>query len=96
MESKSVKVSLAPFMVPAMTTSESIECLDHQQGDCKGAVEYRFALSGTGRSFPRCDGHWAARLDYQDGINQRYGHPDSAVVPSDFEPEYAGERWDED
>jgi hypothetical protein len=37
------------------------------------------------------------RLEIQEGINQRYGHPDSdAGAPSDFDPSYAGERWDDD
>ena len=38
-------------------------------------VEYRMALSMTGRSFPRCDKHWQQRLDEQERINERY--PDS-------------------
>lgn len=61
---------------------------------CAGSVEYRFALSGTGQSFPRCDAHWSERLDIQEGINKRY--PDSPMPPSDFDPTYAGERWDSD
>ena len=50
------------------------------------------ALSSTGRSFPRCDKHWSDRLDVQDGINSRY----PTHAPSDFDPSYAGESWDED
>ena len=74
---------------------EDITCLDSPQGGCAGTVEYRFALSGTGRSFPRCDAHWSIRLDVQDGINRRYA-PNSDVPPSGFDPSYAGERWDND
>lgn len=61
---------------------------------CRGAVEYRMPLSGTGKSFPRCDKHWSDRLDVQESINRRY--PDSPFAPSDFDPTYAGERWDDD
>jgi hypothetical protein len=69
------------------------DCLDGPT-DCEGPVEYRMALSGTGKPFPRCDKHWDERLDKQDEINQRY--PDSPVAPADFDPAYAGEHWDED
>jgi hypothetical protein len=62
--------------------------------DCQGEVEYRLPLSGTGRSFPRCDKHWSERLDAQRGIDERY--PDSPFPPSDFDPSYAGESWDGD
>lgn len=70
------------------------DCLDFHMGDCAGEVEYRYPLSGTGRSFVRCDKHWSDRLDIQAGINRRY--PDSAMAPADFDPTYAGERWDYD
>lgn len=68
------------------------ECME--QGDeCSGAVEYRMPLSGTGRSFPRCDHHWDKRLDAQEQTNRRYGSP---TPPADFDPLYAGERWDDE
>ena len=67
------------------------ECLEYGP-DCSGPVEYRMPLSATGRSFPRCDKHWDERLDVQEGINQRY----PVLAPSDFDPAYAGEHWDED
>lgn len=70
---------------------EDLECLDGPEG-CEGNVEYRMALSATGRSFPRCDKHWSIRLDKQDEINQRY----PALQPHDFDPGYAGESWYED
>jgi hypothetical protein len=75
-----------------MTTTD-LTCMDDRLGDCDGGVEYRMALSATGRAFPRCDKHWADRLDVQQGINERY--PDSPFPPSDFDPSYAGESWDE-
>lgn len=69
------------------------ECLDIAEGGgCEGAVEYRTPLSGTGRSFPRCERHWERRLESQQGINARYPQHQ----PSDFDPSYAGERWEED
>lgn len=66
-------------------------CLDADK-TCQGTVEYRTPLSGTGRSFPRCAKHWSERLDVQEQINQRY----PTFAPSDFDPTYAGEAWDED
>lgn len=67
-------------------------CLNDYEGGCDGAVEYRFPLSGTGKSFPRCDKHWSDRLDLDDQLRNRY----PVHAPSDFDPAYAGERWDED
>lgn len=82
-------------MATTTSTDTTLECLDdHGEGTCAGAVEYRMALSGTGRSFARCDAHWAKRLAEQERINERY--PDSPFAPSDFDPDYAGERWDDD
>lgn len=74
--------------------AEELECLEGGEG-CQGEVEYRMALSGTGKSFPRCDLHWEKRLDEQDRINRMYA-PDSDVPPFGFDPTYAGERWEED
>jgi hypothetical protein len=74
-----------------MMSDETPTCLQHGP-DCAGPVEYRMPLSGTGRAFPRCDAHWEKRLDEQERINRTY--PETA--PSDFDPAYAGERWDED
>ncbi len=71
----------------------NLKCLDDQGYDeCVGDVEYRMPLSGTGKSFPRCAHHWDVRLDLQDQIDSRY--PTNA--PSDFDPTYAGEYWDDD
>lgn len=69
-------------------------CLDEHEGDCAGPIEYRMALSATGRSFPRCEKHWNDRLDQQAEIDRRY--PDSPIPPADFDPTYAGESWDDD
>jgi len=68
------------------------DCLDFGGNDpCGGEVEYRMALSATGRSYPRCAKHWEQRLDTQQGINDRYPQ----TQPHDFDPAYAGEVWDE-
>ena len=74
-------------------TLDASECLNFGP-DCEGEVEYRFPLSGSGKSFPRCDLHWSERLDAQERINERY--PDSPFAPADFDPTYAGESWDSD
>lgn len=75
--------------------TEKLECLDRHDNQCTGPVEMRYPLSGTGRSFPRCDGHWGKRLAKQEEINERYA-PFSDVPPAGFDSTYAGERWDED
>lgn len=74
---------------------EPIECIDAvgvDEGACSGPVEYRMPLSGTGRSFPRCDRHWMLRWDREEELRQRY----PANAPSDFDPFDAGEAWDVD
>lgn len=68
-------------------------CINSGDPDgCAGAVEYREALSGTGIPYKRCDKHWAARLILQEDLNRRY----PVQQPADFDPLYAGERWNED
>jgi hypothetical protein len=75
-----------------MTTALThADCLQHGD-DCRGKTEYRTPLSGTGRSFARCDYHWDKRLDEQDRITRTYG---GDCAPSWFDPTYAGESWDE-
>lgn len=78
----------------ADTAEEVLICIDGggMKAGCGGKVEYRMPLSGTGKSFPRCDRHWDKRLDRQEQIDRRY--PDSAMPPADFDPAYAGESWD--
>ena len=75
--------------------SEELRCLDDRGADdCGGTIEYRDALSSTGVRFARCDNHWEARLHEQERINDRY--PDSPIPPSDFDPSYAGESWNDE
>lgn len=69
------------------------DCLDGPDG-CDGPVEHRQPLSATGRSFPRCDAHWAQRLVEQERIDAAY--PDSPIAPDWYDPEAAGERWDDE
>ena len=52
--------------------NDEIECLDNND-ECKGTVEYRPAMSPTGRWFPRCDKHFADRLKTQERIVRTYG-----------------------
>lgn len=71
---------------------EAPTCIERHTQACRGEVEYRPSLSGTGTPIPRCDFHWHRRCDLQDEINQRY----PTLQPSDFDPGYAGERWDDE
>jgi hypothetical protein len=71
-----------------------VECLDAHKGGCGGTVEFRPSLTGTGMAIPRCDKHWADRLDFQEEHERIY--PDSPIPPAWFDPEAAGERWDDD
>ncbi len=77
--------------------TDTLKCLDDHTGgaDCEGTTEMRYPLSGTGKSYPRCDGHWKKRLKKQQEINKRYA-PFSDVPPAGFDPLYAGERWEDD
>ena len=62
---------------PAPPPLTYADCLEGPWG-CSGAVEYRTPLSGTGRSYPRCDLHWWKRCERQVQINVRYfGTPSS-------------------
>ena len=62
--------------------------------ECSGRVEFRMPLSGTGKSFPRCDAHWSKRLDLEEELRRNY--PDSPIPPPWFDPTYAGEHWNDD
>ena len=75
-------------------TLDASECLNFGP-DCSGEVEYRMPMSGSGRSFPRCDAHFSERLDTQMRLRRDYG-VDSDVAPVGFDPYYAGERWNDD
>ena len=78
------------------TAPEPPECLDFRDdGSCQGSVEYHSTDPGRRPAFPRCDAHWHQALEREEQTRSRYG-TDSSVPPSDFDPTYAGERWDEE
>ncbi len=70
------------------------ECLDAHKGGCDGSVELRPSLTGTGLAIARCDEHWSQRLDFQEAHERIY--PDSPIPPAWFDPEAAGERWEDE
>jgi hypothetical protein len=77
---------------PAAALAAS-ECIEY--GDtCRGEVHYRTPLSGTGKSFARCEHHWSQRLDTWERMNREY--PDSPIAPAWFDETAAGEHWDSD
>lgn len=78
----------------AMRERPALRCLDVDRSKCKGAVEWRPSLTGTGTNIPRCDRHWEERLNKDE--EDRRNYPDSPIAPSWFDPMDAGERWDED
>lgn len=41
-----------------------------------------------------CEYHTRKSIEFRQGVRERY--PDSPIPPSDFDPTYAGERWDDD
>jgi hypothetical protein len=73
--------------------TEDLTCLGHENpDDCTGPVELRESLSGTGESYPRCDGAWQDRLEQQRGLDERY----PVHAPSDWSATDCGEAWGED
>ena len=80
-----------------MTTTNEYEldadaCVDSPQDNCRGSVEYRSVPGGS--PVARCVRHFDERLARYENSLERYA--DSDVVPSWFDPSYAGERWDDD
>lgn len=79
----------------ANNAEPELECLDDRTGEtCQGETEHRMALSATGISYPRCDLHWDAALAYASRVREAY--PDSSTPPDWYDPEAAGEYWDDD
>lgn len=63
------------------------DCRDYYRGGCKGSVEMRW----TGeRDRPLCEAHGERALRLHEEIQERYPRH----APADFDPLYAGERWD--
>ena len=90
-EARRQRIIEAEEQAAAEEDDEGLECLDHDE-HCAGRVEYRHALSATGKSFPRCEFHWEERLESQAEIQRKYG---GVAAPAGFDPGYAGESWDE-
>lgn len=53
--------------------NEELECLDSYQDECEGEVDYRPAMSPTGKWFPRCEKHLADRIKTQERLSRDYG-----------------------
>lgn len=69
--------------------------LDGPQG-CEGPVAAYPALSGSGMFWTRCERHYAAYVERVapriEETRRRY----PVMAPSDYDPLFAGESWDED
>ena len=70
--------------------SDETTCMDDHKGNCAGPVELRLRPSDW-KAFPRCDAHAEAWYAEQERIQRTYG---GVTDPMDFDPLYAGERWD--
>lgn len=75
---------------------EAMTCIDHKESACEGEVIERYSVSGSGMKFPRCDRHYREYTERMrpvvEDIKRRYPKD----PPPDFDPNYAGERWDEE
>lgn len=78
-------------MTTSTLTDPTPRCLE-EDATCTGTVELRPSLAGTGTPIARCDGHWQDRLSVQSAHDQRFPE----LPPPDFDPHFAGERWDEE
>lgn len=68
---------------------------DHwETGPCNGPVDEYAALSGSGNTFARCDGHYDAYRARMERINTQWPVTDQA--PPWFDPTLARETWHED
>jgi hypothetical protein len=65
-----------------------------QEGpDCQGKVEYHLNPDRDDfKTFPRCEFHQQKRLEAAEETRRKY----PVIQPQDFDPTYAGERWDEE
>lgn len=84
-----------------MNEFDESECVDREQGDCRGDVrEYRSRSGATVSK--RCAGHqdaYESRMDQvYAGVNERYPgwQTPGSVPPAWFDPGNAGETWDDD
>lgn len=65
-------------------------CLESSSA-CKGEVLLRWPGYGE-RYWSRCEHHGEQRVKREEEAQERY----PVHAPADFDPGYAGERWDED
>lgn len=65
------------------------KCLDIEQGNCSGDLEVYQSLTCY---ITRCAHHADLAEQRRLNINRRY----PVMAPADFDPDYAGERWDDD
>ena len=73
-------------------STEDLSCLDGP-ADCAGPVEWRTTPDREDfKSFPRCEFHFARRLDAASANLEQL----SPCPPAWFDPSLVGERWDED
>lgn len=76
-------------------------CTDRDIGECQGEVLEETSTTGATSSF-RCRKHRDEYLDRMDKVHRdvssRYPGYDipGSPPPPDFDPTYAGERWEED
>jgi hypothetical protein len=72
--------------------NDNPRCLN-EGPDCQGQVEYHLNPDRDDlKAFPRCERHQAIRLNQAEETMRKY----PTLPPSDFDPYYAGERWDEE
>jgi hypothetical protein len=76
-----------------MTDIQDLRCLN-KNDECQGPVELRYDGRPDMKSFPRCDFHWAKRLEQREGSMEQYAYSD--VPPPGWHPEDAGEVWGPD
>lgn len=80
------------LVLPTSNKESNVECIDdYGDGTCRGVVDY-YDLSGDGRTFPRCEKHLYEAIERVERAMERY----PVTAPADFDPDYAGERWDDD
>jgi hypothetical protein len=70
----------------------ALRCINEDDGQCEGEVRMRERFAGALHPYPRCEAHYGERLDLDERLRTDY----PVLAPRDFDPSYAGERWNED
>lgn len=73
-------------------TTTHTDCIGRGTTPCHGTAPPRSRSAAAEHRSPAVTGTPNARLDREDEIRRRYPRHQ----PADFDPTYAGERWDED